>query len=80
MAVRDDLKQRMGRFLNLPESRLEDGALLSDLVADSMLLVNMIIELQEELGVRIVQDDLRSVTTVRDLIEVFEAKLGQTRT
>ena len=80
MAARDDLKQRMGRFLNVPEAQLADGALLSDLVADSMLLVNMIIELQEDLGVRIVQDDLRNVKTVGELIQVFEAKLGPART
>ena len=79
MALRDDLRQRMARFLNVPEVRLEDSALLSDLVADSMLLVNMIIELQEDLGVRIVQDDLRNVNTIGDLVQVFEAKLG-TRT
>lgn len=74
MALRDDLKQRMGRFLNLPETSLEDGVLLENLVADSMLLVNMIIELQEDLGVRIVQDDLRNVKTVGELVLMFEKK------
>ena len=76
MAVRDDLRLRMGRFLNVSDAQLADDILLSDLVVDSMLLVNMIIELQEDLGVRIVQDDLRNVKTVQDLLQVFEAKLG----
>lgn len=75
MTLRDDLKARMGRFLSVPPERLQDETLLSNLVTDSMLLVNMIIELQEDLGIRIVQDDLRNVKTIGDLVGVLEKKM-----
>ena len=74
MATAVDIKGRMAAFLRQPVERLEDIAVLTDLVTESFILVEMVIELQEQLGVRITQDDLKEVKTVGDLTAVFAAK------
>ena len=74
MVDREKVKQKMAGLLKQPVARLEDTTALSDLVTDSFLLVEMVIELQEEFGVRFVQEDLNHVKTVSDLTELFAAQ------
>ena len=69
-----DVKQRMAALLKQPVERLEDGRVLTDLVAESFLLIEMVIQLQEDLHIRLVQDDLNDVKTVGDLVQVVLAK------
>ena len=75
MATRQDVRVKMAEFLRHPLHKVTDQAVLTDLVTDSMILVNMVIELQEDLGVRLVQDDLKDVKTVGQLLAVFEGKM-----
>ncbi len=65
------IKQRMARILKLTVPDLRDEASLTDLVTDSFLLVEMVVELQDDLGTRLVQDDLKDVKTVGDLVRAF---------
>ncbi len=73
MAEKDEVKEKMAGLLKQPVARLEDATALTDLVTDSFLLVEMVIELQEEFGVRLVQEDLNHVKTVADLTKLFTA-------
>lgn len=73
MVTRDDVKQHMAGFLKRPAERLDDQSVLTDLVTDSFVLVDMVIDLQEELGTRLMQDDLKEVKTVGDLTKLFVA-------
>jgi len=67
------IKWKMAAVLRQPEERLVDEALLSDLVEESFALIEMMIELQEEFGVRVfVQDDFKEVRTVGELIALIE--------
>lgn len=72
MPDKASVKERIAAFLKLPETELQDSAVLTDLVAQSLLLVEMVIELQEDFGVRLVQQDLKTVKTVGDLAQLFE--------
>ena len=74
MADKEEVKEKMAALLKLPLARLEDAAALTDLVTDSFLLVEMVIELQEEFGVLLVQEHVSHVKTVADLTELFAAK------
>jgi acyl carrier protein len=74
MADREAVKSRLALLLRVPVERIEDTALLTDVVAESLLLVELVIELQEQLGVRLVQEDLQHVRTVADLTQLFEAR------
>lgn len=71
----EQIREKMAAFLNLPLSRLEESARLGDLVTDSFILVQMVIELQEDLGVRLVQEDLKSVQTVGDLTRLLHSRI-----
>jgi acyl carrier protein len=62
----------MALFLDVPPERLTDGAQLSEVVAESFLLVQLVVELQDALGVRVGAEELRGVRTVGDLVGVFE--------
>jgi len=75
---RSSFKKAMSEIIKQPVERLQDDALLSNLVTDSFLLVDMVIELQEEFGVFLVQEDLKEVKTVGKLIELFETKSRET--
>jgi acyl carrier protein len=69
------VKETMAAFLKLPVAQLEDTRILTDLVSDSFLLVQMVIELQEEFGVRLVQEDLKTVKTVQDLTQLLTSRM-----
>ena len=74
MIEQGKVKETMATLLKQPVAKMEDGTVLTDLVTDSFLLVEMVIELQELLGVRLVQEDLNHVKTVGDLTQVVVAK------
>jgi acyl carrier protein len=71
---RTKFKEAMSAIIKQPVERLKDDAVLTELVNDSFALVDMVIELQDDFDVFLVQDDLKSVNTVGDLIAVFQQK------
>ncbi len=76
MASRDEVRAKMAESLQHPVKKLQDDAILTDWVTDSMILVNMVIDLQEDFGIRLVQEDLKDVKTVGQLLAVFERKMS----
>jgi acyl carrier protein len=74
MLDRNKVKDRMAALLKQPASKLDDNVLLTSLVVESFALIEMVIELQEEFGVRLVQEDLKDVKTVGDLTALFESR------
>jgi acyl carrier protein len=62
-----DVVKAMARFLRQPVEKLHDDAILTELVNESFVLVEMVIQLQEEFGVRFGQEELQGVKTVGDL-------------
>jgi len=74
MLDKNQFKAKMASLLRQPVTKLDDDAVLTDLVVESFLLIEMVIELQEEFGVRLVQEDLREVKTVGDLVNLFASR------
>lgn len=73
MTTQADLRRRIAEFLRQPESRLDDAKPLADVITDSFAMVEMLIELQEELGLRfLAQEELRDVRTFGDLVRLLE--------
>jgi acyl carrier protein len=68
------VKERMALVLNIPLARVSEGALLQELVADSFILIDMVIDLQNEFKVRLNQEDLVAVKSVGDLLAVLQSK------
>jgi len=69
-------KQALGEALKRPVEDLDDRILLNDLVAESFALIETVINIQEDLNIRLVQEDLRVVKTVGDLVRVCSQRLG----
>ena len=70
--MKEKVREKIATFLNQPPAAISDDAILTSLVPESFLLVELVIELQEEFGVRLMQDDLKDVKTVNDLATVVE--------
>ncbi len=69
------IKKRIAETLQLAPSKLGDEQLLTDVVRESFAMVEMVIDLQEEFGVRLEQAELKKLKTVGDLTSLIVAKL-----
>jgi len=68
------VRHRIAETLQLPLAKLTDDRLLTDVVAESFAMVEMVIDLQEEFGVRLDQAELKKLKTVADLTALVAAK------
>ena len=65
------VRVKAAAFLKVPIERMGDDVTLLSLVQESFLLVQLVIELEEEFGARLVQEDLQDVKTVGDLVKAI---------
>ena len=72
--MREKIRQKIAGFVTQPPEKITDDRILTELVTESFLLVELVIELQEEFHARLMQEDLQSVKTVGDLISTVEKK------
>lgn len=68
------VRKRIADTLQLPLAKLTDDRLLTDIVRESFAMVEMVIDLQEEFGVRLDQAELKQLKTVADLTALVAAK------
>ena len=68
------VRQRIADTLQLPLAKLADERLLTDVVRESFAMVEMVIDLQEELGIRLDQAELKQLKTVADLVALVTTK------
>lgn len=68
------VKARISDTLQLPLAKLADDRLLTDVVTESFAMVEVVIDLQEEFGVRLDQAELKKLKTVADLTGLVAAK------
>ena len=76
MDRKENVRRKMAEVLGLEPERVVDDAVLTDLVSSSFVLVEMVIEVQEEFGVRFGQADLSGVTTVAQFLELVAARMA----
>ena len=74
MLDNNKVKTRISEILNVPLDRVTDSVALQDLVVDSFILIDMVIDLQNTFKVRLNQEDLIPVKTVGDLLTVLNSK------
>lgn len=80
MTMREQVRGKIAEVLGLAPGEIADDAVLTDLVTSSFVLVETVIELQEEFGVRFQQADLASVVTVGELLDLVVERIAQVRT
>ena len=68
------VRKRIADTLQLPLAKLADDRLLTDVVRESFAMVEMVIDLQEEFGVRLDRAELKQLKTVADLTALVAAK------
>src|SRR5580658_1571490 len=65
--ISTDVNNAIAGVLRVAAERVSDDARLNELVTDSFVLVELVVELQEMFDVHFFQEDLRRVVTVGDL-------------
>ena len=66
----------MLEYVDVPESSITlDTQFLADLAMNSMDIIALIGQLEDEFDVTIDSDDLNDISTVRDLVEYLESIL-----
>lgn len=61
------VRERIARAAGRAPAEIEDATALGELCPDSFQLVEVLVDLQEDLGVTLVQEDLRTTRSVGDL-------------
>lgn len=75
MATLDKVKELMAQQLNKkPEEITEDKEIVKDLGADSLDVVEMLMNLEEEYGITISDDEAIDVKTVGDIVKIIDKK------
>jgi len=72
----DAVADRIAEVLRVPVSSLTPQTTLKDLAADSFMLVEMIVDLQEEFDATFVQAQLREVSCLADLVGLLQDTAG----
>lgn len=73
MALIDDVKKVVATQLNTDESKItENSSFVDDLNADSLDLVELVMELEKKFDVKIPQEDQEKIKTVGDALQYIE--------
>lgn len=72
MAVVDTVKSILSKRIDISSLKEDDN--LSTLGLDSLDLVEVMIEIEEELGVEFTSDEISNLTTLKDVLNLIETK------
>ena len=73
MAIADRVKELISKQLNKPVADItEEKEVVKDLGADSLDVVEMLMNLEEECGITISEEDAVNIKTVGDIISLIE--------
>ncbi len=75
MTTNADIKQHIADHLKCPIEKLDNDRPLLELIADSFLLIEMMLTLQEKLDVVLLHEDIANVVTINDLVLAIVGKL-----
>lgn len=74
MATPEEIRLAISHFLHVAPDKLGDEVELRSVVAESFVLVELVMELQEQFGVRMTGEDLRDVRQVGQLLALIEER------
>lgn len=69
----DKIAQMLAEQLGIPQSKITlESKIVDDLGADSLDVVELLMQLEDETGKTIPDEDVSKIKTVGDLVEVLE--------
>lgn len=72
----DKIKAIIAEILELEEDTINNEAsIIDDLGADSIAVMEIVMELEEEFGVEVPTDDILELKTLNDIVSYVEKKL-----
>ena len=74
MISRHSIKQKIANFTKQPIDNIEDEKPISALVADSFMLVELMLTLQEEYSISLSQAEMENIITIHNLIRFIQQK------
>ena len=73
----DRIRSCIVRVLSVEEDKVtSDASFSDDLDADSLDLVELVMEIEEEFGVSVEEEELENITTVGAVVEMIKTKQG----
>ena len=77
MALFEQVKEIIVQELSVPEEKVKESSTFeSDLRADSLDVVELVMELEEKFEIEIPEEDFEQIRTVGDLVRYIETKLA----
>jgi acyl carrier protein len=73
----DRVLDRVAEVLRRPRTMVSMDTELSRLAADSFVLVELVLELQDEFRVRFDHDDVQGLRTVGEVVDLVEARTAR---
>ena len=71
--VEEEVKKIVVEHLGIDESKVNsDSKFIDDLGADSLSVVELVMDLEEELGIIIEDDDVERINTVQDVFDIVK--------
>jgi acyl carrier protein len=78
MALFEQVKEIIVQELSVPEEKVKESSTFeSDLRADSLDVVELVMELEEKFEIEIPEEDFEQIRTVGDLVRYIQGKLDE---
>ena len=75
MITSEKIKELIAKQLNKPVAEItDDKEVVKDLGADSLDVMEMLMNLEEEFGVTVPEEDAVNIKTVGDIVRLIESK------
>lgn len=76
MAVLDEIKKIIVDIKDIPEEEIKlESNFADDLDADSLDIVDMLMQLEEKYNIHVPEEDAENIKTVGDLVQYIESRI-----
>ncbi len=75
MSIQDQVKSVIAEKLGVePQKIVDDSSLIDDLGADSLEMIELLMALEDDLGIEIPDEDANQMVRVADIVEYVEQR------
>ncbi|MFC0599945.1 acyl carrier protein [Streptomyces palmae] len=75
---REELRSVMADALDIPQAKITDTAnFVEDLGVDSLMSLEVMVQLEQKYGVKLTEEEFRTITTFQDAHTLLQNRLSQ---